>query len=83
MARRDPAFPGRDVFEWALVLPLAVPTYVIGFVFVALFEFAGPVPTFFRETLNLSWRFPNVRSYGGVVLAMSLVSCIRTSICSP
>ncbi len=66
-------FPGRDVFEWALVLPLAVPTYVIGFVFVALFEFAGPVPTFFRETLNLSWRFPNVRSYGGVVLAMSLV----------
>ena len=66
-------FPGRDVFEWALVLPLAVPTYVIGFVFVALFEFAGPVPTFFRESLNLSWGFPNVRSYGGVVLAMSLV----------
>ena len=66
-------FPGRDFFEWALVLPLAVPTYVIGFVFVALFEFAGPVPTFFRETLNLGWRFPNVRSYGGVVLVMSLV----------
>ena len=66
-------FPGRDVFEWALVLPLAVPTYVIGFVFVALFEYAGPVPTFFRETLDIDWRFPNVRSYGGVVLAMSLV----------
>ena len=66
-------FPGRGVFEWALVLPLAVPTYVIGFVFVALFEFAGPVPTFFRETLNLSWKFPNVRSYGAVVLVMSLV----------
>ena len=51
-------FPGRDVFEWALVLPLAVPTYVIGFVFVALFEYAGPVPTFFRETLDIGWQFP-------------------------
>jgi iron(III) transport system permease protein len=36
-------FPGRRVFEWALVLPLALPAYVIGFVFLGLFEYAGPV----------------------------------------
>ena len=35
-------FPGRGVLEWALILPLAVPAYVIGFAFIGLFEYAGP-----------------------------------------
>ena len=36
-------FPGRAFFEWALILPLAIPAYVLGFVFLGLFDFAGPL----------------------------------------
>ena len=66
-------FPGRSFFNWALVLPLAVPTYVLAFVFIGLLDFSGPVQTFLREQLHLSmsW-FPNIRSAGGVILVMSL-----------
>lgn len=66
-------FPGRSFFNWALVLPLAMPTYVLAFVFIGLLDFSGPVQTFLREQLNLSanW-FPNIRSAGGVILVMSL-----------
>ena len=35
-------FPGRGLFEWALMLPLAMPAYVLGFVFLGVFDFTGP-----------------------------------------
>ena len=44
-------FPGRAVFEWALILPLAIPAYVLGFVFLGLFDFAGPLQTLLCATL--------------------------------
>jgi iron(III) transport system permease protein len=66
-------FPGRALFEWALMLPLAVPAYVIGFAFLGLFEYAGPVQTALRGWLGEHARFPDLRSYGGVVLVMTLV----------
>jgi len=66
-------FPGRRVFEWALVLPLAVPAYVIGFTFLGLFEFSGPVQTWLRSVLGPGARLPELRSYGGVTLMMTLV----------
>ena len=40
--RRITASPAARVFEWALILPLAMPAYVIGFAFLGLFDFAGP-----------------------------------------
>jgi iron(III) transport system permease protein len=66
-------FPGRSFFNWALVLPLAVPTYVLAFVFIGLLDFSGPVQSFLRGQLHLSlsW-FPKIRSAGGVILVMSL-----------
>jgi iron(III) transport system permease protein len=66
-------FPGRSFFNWALVLPLAVPTYVLAFVFIGLLDFSGPVQSFLRDQLHLSvsW-FPKIRSAGGVILVMSL-----------
>ncbi len=66
-------FPGRSFFNWALVLPLAVPTYVFAFVFIGLLDFSGPVQSFLRGQfqLSLGW-FPNIRSAGGVILVMSL-----------
>ncbi len=66
-------FPGRGVLEWALVLPLAVPAYVIGFAFLGLFDFAGPVQSALRRWLGAGVRLPELRSYWGVVILMTLV----------
>ena len=38
-------FPGRDLFTWLLVLPLAMPAYILGFVFLSTLDEAGPVQT--------------------------------------
>ena len=66
-------FPGRRLFEWALVLPLALPAYVIGFVFLGLFEYAGPIQTTLRGWLGPGARLPDLRSGWGVALMMTLV----------
>ena len=66
-------FPGRAFLEWALILPLAIPAYVLGFVFLGLFDFAGPLQTFLRATFGQGFRLPTLRSYGGVTLMMTLV----------
>ena len=65
-------FPLRKFFVWALLLPMAIPGYVMAFALVGLFEYTGPVQNFLRETLGSSSAFPNIYSYGGVVLALSL-----------
>lgn len=70
-------FPGRHIFEWALLLPFAVPAYVIAFVYTDLLEYAGPVQSALRdwfgwETMRDYW-FPEVRSMGGAIVLMSLV----------
>ncbi|MFZ5509481.1 MAG: ABC transporter permease [Pseudomonadota bacterium] len=63
-------FPGRRVFEWALVLPLAVPAYVMAYTYTDLLQFVGPVQTWLRATFGWkpgSYWFPDVRSVGGAV----------------
>ena len=70
-------FPGRGFFEWALLLPLAVPAYVIAFVYTDLLEYAGPVQTALRDLFG--WRssrdywFPDIRTIGGAATMMTLV----------
>jgi len=66
-------FPGRRWLDWALMLPFAIPAYVLAFVFIGLLDFAGPVQTLAREWLGSSVRFPPVRSTGGVILVLVLV----------
>ena len=66
-------FPGRAVFEWALMLPLAMPAYVVGFAFLGLFEYSGPIQSALRDWLGPEARLPELRSYGGIVLMMTLV----------
>jgi iron(III) transport system permease protein len=66
-------FPGRGALEWALILPLAVPAYVIGFAFIGLFEYAGPLQVEVRRWLGPGARLPEIRSYAGVVVMMTLV----------
>ncbi len=65
-------FPGRRFFSWALMLPLAVPAYVTGFVLVGLLDFTGPLQTALRAWLGPELRLPPIRSGGGAALAMSL-----------
>lgn len=64
-------FPGRRLFSWALLLPLALPTYVLAFVFIGLFDFTGPLQTALREEFGVV-AFPPIRSRGGVILVMTL-----------
>ena len=70
-------FPGRRVFEWALLVPLAVPAYVIAYVYTDLLEFAGPIQSGLRAAMG--WRsagdyvFPEIRSLGGAIAMLSLV----------
>jgi iron(III) transport system permease protein len=65
-------FPGRDVFSWALLLPLALPAYVLAFVAVGLLDFAGPLQTALRALFGPDLRLPPVRSVGGAALVLSL-----------
>ena len=66
-------FPGRKIFSWGLLLPLAFPAYVLAFVTLGLFDFTGPVQTSLRSWFGaeLFW-FPNIRSRMGVIIVMTL-----------
>jgi iron(III) transport system permease protein len=70
-------FPGRDALTWMLALPLAIPTYIVAYVYVDLLGSYGPVQASLRAAFG--WKsaadywFPNVRSLPGAVLLMGLV----------
>ncbi|MEX2451615.1 MAG: iron ABC transporter permease [Rhodospirillales bacterium] len=70
-------FPGRRIFQWALLLPLAVPAYVIAYVYTDVLEYAGPVQGLLRDlfgwTSAQDYRFPEIRSLGGAISMMTLV----------
>jgi|TARA_B110001469_G_scaffold13081_1_gene13270 iron(III) transport system permease protein len=70
------SFPGRRWMSWALLLPLAVPAYIIAYTYAGLLDFAGPVQTWIRDLTGLSYGdywFFEIRSLGGAVVMMSLV----------
>jgi iron(III) transport system permease protein len=59
-------FPGRRVAEWALLLPLAMPAYVVAYAYTDFLQFSGPLQTGLRAVFGLEGRvFPEVRSLGG------------------
>jgi len=61
-------FPGRRVMEWALLLPLAMPAYVVAYAYTDFLQFSGPLQSALREGFGLRGRvFPEVRSLGGAV----------------
>ena len=69
-------FAGRRHFEWALVLPLAMPAYVAAYTYTDLLQYVGPVQTALRQAFGWSradYWFPDVRSTGGAVLMFTLV----------
>lgn len=70
-------FPGRRIFEWALILPLAVPTYLGAYAYVEFLGFTGPVQSALRgligaTTLKDYW-FPDIRTDTGAAIVLSAV----------
>ncbi len=69
-------FPGKNLFEWALLLPFAVPAYIIGYTYTDLLQYAGPVQSGLRDVMGWSrddYWFPEIRSLGGAITVMTLV----------
>jgi len=70
-------FPGRSAFEWLLLVPLAMPTYIIAFCYMEILDYSGSLQTMMR--LSFGWHnaadywFPDIRSIGGAVFIMSFV----------
>lgn len=69
--------PGRRIFEWALLLPLAMPAYVIAYTYTGLLDYAGPVQEGLRALFGWSsardYWFPEIRSLPGAITMMTLV----------
>ncbi|WP_414673321.1 MULTISPECIES: ABC transporter permease [unclassified Methylophaga] len=69
-------FPGRSVFEWALLLPMAMPAYIIAYTYTGMLDFAGPLQTSLREWFGWQYGdywFPQIRSLNGAVAMLTLV----------
>ena len=64
-------FPGQRFFSWALMLPLAIPAYVLAFVTLGIVDFSGPLQTGLRD-LGIGTAIPSVRNVWGAGLVLSL-----------
>ena len=70
-------FPGAAVFDWALLLPLAMPAYVMAYAYTDFLQYAGPLQTALRDAFGWSrgdYWFPDVRTVGGA--AAMFVFCL-------
>ncbi|MBX2869767.1 MAG: iron ABC transporter permease [Acidiferrobacterales bacterium] len=69
-------FPGRKLLTWALLLPLAMPAYIIAYTYTGMLDSSGPVQEWIRSSFGLQYGeywFPEIRSVGGAVAMFSLV----------
>lgn len=70
------SFPGSRALEWVLILPLAVPAYVMAYAYTDFLQFSGPLQTWLRELTGWKAReywFPDIRSLGGAITVMVFV----------
>ena len=66
-------FPGSRVLGWLLVLPLAMPGYILGFVTLSVFGFTGPIQGALRDVFGADVPVPELRSVGGVAIVFTLM----------
>jgi iron(III) transport system permease protein len=69
-------FVGRRILEWLLLLPLAMPGYIIAYTYTGMLDFAGPLQSALRAQFD--WRygdywFPQIRSLTGAIIMLALV----------
>lgn len=65
-------FPGKRFFGWAMMLPLAMPAYVLAFVQLGLFDYTGVISTHLREAWGFEQGLPEIRHGGGLAVVLSL-----------
>jgi len=65
-------FPGRRFFSWGLMLPLALPAYVLAFALVGLFDYASPLQTLWRDWFGADAALPTPKARAGAVFVLSL-----------
>ena len=67
----------KNVIEWALLLPLALPSYIVAYCYTDFFEYSGFLQTSIRELFNFNssndYFFPEIRSLGGAIFVISFV----------
>ena len=69
-------FPGQPLFEWTLILPLAMPAYIMAYAYTDFLQFTGPLQTWLRVLTGWQAReywFPDIRSVGGAIAMLGLV----------
>ena len=67
-------FPGRSIVQWALILPLAIPSYLLAYAVTDFFQFSGPVQTMLRNVFQWErgdYWFPAARSLPGAICILS------------
>lgn len=68
--------PSEGILQWALVLPLAMPGYIVGYIFTDWFDFAGPIQLLLRDLTGWGpgdYWFPDIRTLAGAMFVLSLV----------
>ena len=69
-------FPGRKLLEWTLILPLAMPAYVMAYAYTDVLQYAGPAQSILRDTFHWNGKqdywFPEIRSLGGAAAMLTL-----------
>jgi iron(III) transport system permease protein len=70
-------FPGRRFFDWALLLPLAIPTYILAYAYLDILHPLGPIQSALRSLFGITdpraLRLPEIRSMGGVIFLLGFV----------
>jgi iron(III) transport system permease protein len=69
-------FPGRSIFEWALLLPLAMPGYIVAYAYTDFLQFSGPFQSLLRDIFNwqrADYWFPEIRSLPGAAFVFTVV----------
>ena len=66
-------FPGRRWLDWGLMLPMAMPAYVLAFVVLGIFDFAGPLQQGLHAWLGSDYRYIDVRHEAVVIAVLVLV----------
>ena len=70
------SFPGKRLLELLLLLPLAMPAYIIAYTYTGILDFTGPLQTYLRDTFHWQYGdywFPEIRSLGGAIAMLSFV----------
>lgn len=68
-------FPGQNIFNWALILPLSIPAYIMAYTYAGMLDYTGPVQSFLRNSMGLKpeqLHFLDIMSIQGVVVIMTL-----------